>query len=179
MYRLSRYPATEPYWTSEGRYRFDDPKGKSGAAAFGVLYVGHLPEVAFAESSIHENSRFNPGMGRFEVSDADLRSRSLVTFKHPTRTRLSMVDLSGEALKALGLNNDLSAGNRYGIPQLWSAAIHGARPDVDGLRFTSRQMNTSFCYAVFDRSGLVREDFEAMPDDLLDLLCAKFNVVPV
>jgi hypothetical protein len=180
MWRFSRFPMTEPFWAAAGRHRFDDARVASGGiAAFGVLYVGYVPEVAFAESVIHENSAFNPKTGRFEVSSTVLRERSLVSFRHATKSHLRMVDLTGTALKALGLNNDLCAGCDHGISQRWSTAIHAARPDLDGLRFTSRQLNTSFCYAVFSRSGLLVDDHEAMPDDVLDALCARFNIVPI
>ena len=48
LVRLSRYPATEPYW-SAGVYRFDDPD-RGGADAFGTGYTASTIEVAFAES---------------------------------------------------------------------------------------------------------------------------------
>lgn len=176
LYRLSTRPLSEPYFADQGRNRFDDPAGMNGVASFGVLYAGHTPMVAFAESVAHENSMFNARSGCFEVSSATLHGRSLVTFVHPRRPHLKMVDLTGEALKALGLNNDLCAGNKYRVPQRWSAAIHGAMSDADGLRFTSRQTNSSFCYAVFDRSGLEKDDEAELPDDVLKKLCATFNV---
>lgn len=179
MWRLSRFPTTEPWWAVNARYRFDDAAGANGRASFGVLYVGHTHDVAFAESIIHENSLFNAKAGRFEVAQADLYGRSLVSFRHPTRKRLTLVDLTGDALKRLGLNNDISAGSRYRVPQLWSSAIHAARPDADGLRFCSRQLNNDYCYAIYDRSGLEKDDFAALPDDLVDRLCTRFNVTPV
>jgi len=56
LVRLSRHPATEPYW-SAGVYRFDDPEpGRAGA--FGTCYTASSIEVAFAESVIHESGRF-------------------------------------------------------------------------------------------------------------------------
>jgi hypothetical protein len=179
MWRLSRHPASEPWWSTNASCRFDDVAGAAGAARFGVLYVGHTPDVAFAESIIHENSLFVAKSGRFEVAKADLHGRSLVSFRHPTRKRLNLVDLTGDALKKLGLNNDISAGARYRIPQLWSTAIHAARVDADGIRFRSRQLNSAYCYAIYDRSGLDTEDVEAIPDELADRLCARFNVTPV
>lgn len=179
MWRLSRHPATEPWWATTARHRFDDAAGATGRATFGVLYVGHTPDVAFAESIIHENALFNAKAGRFEVAKNDLFARSLVSFRHPAKKRLVLVDLTGDALKKLGLNNDISAGSRYRIPQMWSKAIHAARPDVDGIRFRSRQLNNDHCYAIYDRSGLDKEDFEPLPEDLANRLCARFNVTPV
>ena len=52
LVRLSRHPATEPFW-SAGVYRFDDPD-PDGADAFGTCYTASTIEVAFAESVIHE-----------------------------------------------------------------------------------------------------------------------------
>ena len=56
LVRLSRHPATEPYW-SAGVYRFDDPE-PGGAGPFGTCYTASTIEVAFAESVIHECGRF-------------------------------------------------------------------------------------------------------------------------
>ncbi len=50
LVRLSRYPATEPYW-SAGVYRFDDPDpGRIGE--FGTCYTASSIEVAFAEPPV-------------------------------------------------------------------------------------------------------------------------------
>jgi hypothetical protein len=47
LVRLSRHPATEPYW-SAGVYRFDDPDPGS-TDAFGTCYTASSIEIAFAE----------------------------------------------------------------------------------------------------------------------------------
>lgn len=61
LIRLSRQPATEPYW-SVGVYRFDDPDPDPGGShAFGTWYTASTIEVAFAESVIHECGRFVAG----------------------------------------------------------------------------------------------------------------------
>lgn len=52
-----------------------------------------------------------------------------------------LVDLTGVALKALGLNNDISASADYTTSQAWARAIHGASLRWDGIRYVSRQMN--------------------------------------
>lgn len=179
MFRLSKLPDTEPFFASQARYRFDDPAGASSKASFGVLYVGQDPETAFCESIIHGNSSWSEMRAAYEVSHADLRARSLVVFRHPTKSALVLADLTGDGLKAIGLNNDISAGSAYGIPQQWAAAIHKAHPDVDGIRYVSRQNNDGHCYAVFNRSGLMRDSHIALPDDVLNSLCQKFNVVQV
>ena len=175
LWRLSKRPASEPYWARSAQSRFDDPAGATpGAASFGVLYAAQDPETAFCESVIHENSLFRNGA--FVVSKAGLRARSLVGFKHPTRPSLTLADLTGAALKTLGLNNDLSAGDDYSVSQAWAAALHIARPELDGIRYVSRQRNDAFCYALFDRSGIVVDGVVPMPDAVLNALCLRFNV---
>ncbi len=53
LVRLSRSPATEPYW-SIGRCRFDDP-APGRPDSFGICYTAASIPVAFSESVIHES----------------------------------------------------------------------------------------------------------------------------
>jgi hypothetical protein len=76
LVRLSRDPATEPFW-SAGVYRFDDPDF-GDAHAFGTCYTASTIEVAFAESVIHECGRFVGAS--HEVPAAELTGRSVVRF---------------------------------------------------------------------------------------------------
>ena len=172
LLRLSRRPATEPYW-SAGVYRFDDP-APLRADAFGVCYAGSSIDVAFAESVVHEAGRFVDG--NYQVPVAELTERSVVRFRHETRKTLVLADLTGVALKSLGLNNDISASNDYTVTQAWARAIHDANPRWDGIRFVSRQMNKGFAYALFERSGLVKVSAAKLHTRQIDHLCDRFNV---
>jgi hypothetical protein len=175
LIRLSRHPATEPYW-STGVYRFDDP-GPSGADAFGTCYTASTIGVAFAESVIHECGRFVSGS--YEVPTAELTERLVVRFACARRKTLVLADLTGAALKALGLNNDISASADYTTAQAWARAIHGATPRWDGIRYVSRQMNKGFAYAIFERSGLRKLRAEKLRQRQMDDLCDQFNVTAV
>lgn len=175
LVRLSRYPATEPYWSS-GVYRFDDPDpGRAGE--FGTCYTAGSIEVAFAESVIHESGRFVDGA--YEVPSAELTERSVVRFACDRRKTLVLADLTGAALKALGLNNDISALADYSVSQAWAQAIHDADPRWQGIRYVSRQMNKGFAYAIFERSGLKKLRSEKLKVAQLDALCDLFNVAAV
>jgi RES domain len=175
LVRLSRYPATEPYWSS-GVYRFDDPDpGRAGE--FGACYTAGSIEVAFAESVIHESGRFVDGA--YEVPSAELTERSVVRFACDRRKTLVLADLTGAALKALGLNNDISALADYSVTQAWAQAIHDADPRWQGIRYVSRQMNKGFAYAIFERSGLKKLRSEKLKVAQLDALCDLFNVAAV
>lgn len=173
--RLSRHPASEPYW-SAGVYRFDDPDpGRAGA--FGTCYTASSIEVAFAESVIHESGRFV--RGSYEVPAAELTERSVVRFACERRKTLVLADLTGAALKSLGLNNDISASANYSASQVWAQAIHGASPRWDGIRYVSRQMNKGSAYAIFERSGLRKLRAEKLKVRQVDDLCDRFNVTAV
>ena len=173
--RLSRYPATEPYW-SAGVHRFDSPD-PDRAGAFGTCYTASSIEVAFAESVIHESGRFVGGS--HEVPVAELTERSAVRFACQRRKTLVLVDLTGAALKSLGLNNDISASADYTVSQAWSQAIYDASPRWDGIRYVSRQMNEGFAYAIFGRTGMVRMRAEKLKARQVDELCDRFNVTAV
>ena len=175
LVRLSRYPATEPYWSS-GVYRFDDPDpGRAGE--FGACYTAGSIEVAFAESVIHESGRFVDGA--YEVPSAELTERSIIRFACDRRKTLVLADLTGAALKALGLNNDISALADYSVSQAWAQAIHDADPRWQGIRYVSRQMNKGFAYAIFERSGLQKLRSERPRVAQVDALCDQFNVIAV
>lgn len=102
LWRLSKRPASEPYWARGAQSRFDNPSGVTpGAATFGVLCAGQDPKTVFCESVIHASSLFLNGS--FVVSKAGLTARSLVGFKHPTTPSLTLTDFTGAGLKALVL----------------------------------------------------------------------------
>ena len=175
LLRLSRHPTTEPYW-STGFYRFDDPQ-PDRAGAFGTCYTANSIEVAFAESVVHESGRFVAGA--YEVPAAELTERSVVRFRCERRKTLVLADLTGAALKSMGLNNDISASGDYTASQAWGRAIHDASPRWDGIRYVSRQMNKGFACAIFERSGLVKVRAERLKARQVDELCDRFNVTAV
>ncbi len=126
---------------------------------------------------IHEAGRFVGG--RYEVPITELTQRWVVRFQRERRKTLVLADLTGAALKALGLNNDICATNDYTIPQRWAQAIHDASPRWDGVRYVSRQMNKGVAYAIFDRSALLKLSAVRLAGRQLDALCDRFNVAAV
>jgi hypothetical protein len=146
--RISRHTGGEPYFGKSGGNRFDDPAG-----AYGVCYLGHGTRreavlVAFAESVLHDQTATNGG---FDIATTELDSRWVVRFSGSTRLRVA--DLTGAALKLLGLDGRVSTDVPYDVPQAWSAAI-ASHPDlVDGIAYVSRHYNTGTAVALFERSG--------------------------
>jgi hypothetical protein len=157
-------------------YRFDDPD-PGRASGFGTCYAAGSIEVAFAESVIHASGRFVDGV--YQLPFAELSERSVVRFTCDRRKTLILADLTGAALKALGLNNDISALADYSVSQAWAQAIHDADPRWHGVRYVSRQMNRGFAYAIFERSRLRKLRSEKLKGAQLDALCDLFNVTAV
>ena len=57
---------------------------------------------------------------------AELTEHSVVRLRCERRKTLVLADLTGAALKSLGLNNDISASSDYTASQAWARAIHDA-----------------------------------------------------
>lgn len=173
LLRLSRSPATEPYWSS-ARYRFDGPAAGE-PASFGTCYASDDINVAFCESVIRESTWLLDG--RYHVPAAQLTKRHVVQLHRPQRPELVLADLCGRPLKKLGLNNDLSAGDDYAGPMAWARAIHAADVKWDGIRYVSRQHNGGFAVALFERSGVTWSGARKLQGAELDRLCDLFDVV--
>ncbi|MFN6997221.1 MAG: RES family NAD+ phosphorylase [Aquincola tertiaricarbonis] len=171
LLRLSRYPKTELWW-SQNRSRFDGPVG-----VFGTTYAAQELEVAFCESIIHESAWFEGG--QYNIPHADLHSRHIVRLKRQAKPMLKLADVTGNALKKLGLNNDISAGDDYTVPQAWARAIYDQATDWDGIWYVSRQSNGGRAAAIFDRSGAQKSSSRKLDGRKLDELCDLYGVVAV
>ncbi|QPI52099.1 RES family NAD+ phosphorylase [Massilia antarctica] len=171
LLRLSRFPATEPYWGKSKAYRFDDP-----AEVFGVTYAALMLDVAFAETILHQSGQFSDGA--WFIDEKNIAARHIVGYQRPNKPLLALVNLTGSCLKALGLNNDLCSSDDYTDSMLVSASLHDQLPDVDGIMYVSRQMNTGRAVALFERSCL-RRSSTVMPlknHPAYGALLSKFNV---
>lgn len=175
LVRLSKYPKTEPWW-SRAAYRFDGPAAGT-PGSFGTCYASPDLAVAFAESVIHESAWYTNG--HYEVPAADLAARYIVRLSRPARPTLVLADFSGDALKKLGLNNDISAGEDYSLPMAWAEAVHGADTKWDGIWYVSRQLNEGRAVALFERSGVKKGRTRRLAGKTLDALCDQFGVVAV
>lgn len=171
LLRLTRFPKTEPYWGKGKAYRFDDP-----AQAFGTTYTALDIDVAFAETVLHQEGLFRGS--RWVINAASITQRYVVTYARPTRPGLLVADFTGADLKALGLNNDLCSSDDYTASMAVSGALHAQVPDVDGILYVSRQMNTGLAVALFERSAITIEPtFTRLVDHIeYDRLLGVFNV---
>jgi len=193
LVRLSRFPRTEPYY-SRGQFRFDGP-GAGEPGSFGTCYLGLGLDVAFAESVIHDASWWHDG--QYEIPSRQLRARHVVTLHRmaadtatddvgsslhdEARTPVvTLADFTADALKRLGLNNDISAGDDYTVSMAWARAVHASDARCDGILYVSRQMNGGKAVALFERGGAGLEaSHRPMTDTELAGLCTRFSVAEV
>ena len=178
LVRLSRKPDSEPYWSTSRSHRFDDPGGR-----YGVCYAADSMETAFCESVLHSSALRLPGISGYILSQAMLDERHEVRFRRRgSAGRLRLADMTGSSLKLLGETNDLSATDDYTRSQIWSRVVFQAPGRFDGIRYVSRQRNTHFCFALFRRSGLLRDSAHALSTTQTEHLMNTFGestVLPV
>ena len=108
LWRVSGHASGEPYFGRSGNNRFDDSAG-----GYGVCYLGSGSErnalmVAFAESVLHDRTATNGG---FDIAVSELQSRHVVRFDGTDKLKLA--NLTGAALKAIGLDGRISTITPY------------------------------------------------------------------
>ncbi len=171
LLRLTRFPKTEPYWGKSKAYRFDDP-----AQVYGATYAAMDMEVAFAETILHQKGHFTGN--QWVIDEANIRERHIVTYTRPSKPNLLLADFTGVRLKALGLNNDLCSSSDYTDSMAVSSALHAQLPDLDGIMYVSRQMNTGLAIVLFERSEVELENtvIRLIDHPDYDDLLSVFNV---
>jgi hypothetical protein len=145
LYRISRHNSGEPFFGTSGSNRFDDPT-RIKKRRFGTCYLGLGLEVAIAETVLHDEM---PNRGRFEIAVQEIENRHCVRFSGKP---LTLIDLTGTALKALVGTGAISTAMPYDVPQRWSKALHDHPVDADGMVYMSRHVNTERAVVVFDRA---------------------------
>jgi hypothetical protein len=171
LLRLTRFPKTEPYWGKGKAYRFDDP-----AQVYGATYTAFDIKVAFAETILHTKGHFTDN--RWLIDERTILERHIVTYARPLKPKLVVADFTGVKLKALGLDNDLCSSDDYTESMAISGALHAQLPELDGIMYVSRQMNTDFAVALFERSKVKLESkvIRLIDHPAYDSLLSMFNV---
>ena len=125
------------------RHRFDAPD-----RSYGVCYCGCDIHVTFVETLGH-----SPGINF--VTRTALKARSLVAIR-PNRD-LEFVDLTAGGLRRLGAEGRLTSGSNYESSRKWSQAIFEHPERVDGIIYRSRNDQSRYSVAIFERAADVLE----------------------
>lgn len=134
---------------------FTDARG----ACVPTLYAATTREAAAFESIFHDIAP----TARFKTVRLDAVTARRVSRIAPKRD-LVLACLFAPDLKAWGVSRtDLIETPKatYGLTARWAEAIHRARPEIDGLIWTSRQCDPDLCIVLFgDR--LDEADFDVL-----------------
>jgi len=147
LVRISMYPSGEPYFGASGANRFDAPGCLAGTPQFRSCYFGFSPDVAMAESLLHDEM---PVDGEFRISRSALEQRYVHRF---SGSMLRVLDLTGATLKRLSGHAGLSDTASYTVTQQWSLAVFSNPLNLDGFLYMSRHLNTGRAAILFDRAA--------------------------
>jgi hypothetical protein len=142
LLRVSTHENNEPYFGKLATNRFDDP-----LMVFGTCYTAATLQAAISETLLHNRT---PGRGYFSVPLDEINAKHVHALAGST---LRLANLTGAALKRLGLHAGLSGCDRYKRPQQWAAALHAHKDHVDGLLYMSRHCNTDHAVVLFERAA--------------------------
>jgi hypothetical protein len=157
LYRIYRGADHARFRITTGNNRFDPMPAPWNATK--VLYAGSSKEVAISETVLRWRDRVDEP-SEIILARSQIAGRQLVELRW-TRP-LQLLDFTGFGMKPLAeLVSDgnaedifLSDASQYGRTQQWAAWLRSKYPDAAGLRWMSRQHNSSYCYVFFqDRCG--------------------------
>jgi len=132
--------AATPTDAGFGSSRFSSP-----SKSFRVLYAADDFATAFAEGVVRD--RFE-GKTRRYLHVPMLEALAVTTIS--TSRPLQLLDLTGAAAYALGIDTDAKGARSHRAGQRFAEALH-ASTKVDGILFSSR-LTTTPCVAIFDRA---------------------------
>ena len=153
------YGSTEFNASGGGNARFS-PIHTPAGEIIPTIYGGSSFTCALMETAFHDVP-YSKGPKRFSKARLDPLVHSTVITRRPLR----LVDLSSIALRRLGITRkeliDTEA-DQYPHTRVWAEAIYAQDASADGLRWTSRQDDTSWAILLFgDR--ISRTDLVAAP----------------
>lgn len=148
LHRVHReeYGATQFNPGVKGDARFSPIQSGAGAA-IPTLYGGSTFDCAAMETVFHDVS-FAPGFKAYDKGKLAAQVHSIVK----PGSDLILADLGTKALRKLGVRRQElidTDSDRYPVTRQWAQAIHAQCPDVQGLRWTSRQDDSASAVMLF------------------------------
>jgi hypothetical protein len=175
--RIHRKTFPDPLGFGKNPSRFSDPRRRTEANRFGVLYLGSSLKVCFLETMLRDDRDGIVGQIAIAESELDDRRFSEIRVREPLR----LLDLTGDGLVRMGIPSDVARGRRQALARKWSVVFHEHPAQVDGIVYLSR-LNGETNMAIYGRSvgklDLLREqDLKCaveLPGVLDDFLVALF-----
>lgn len=148
----ARHP--DPLGFGKAATRFSDPRRRSEANRFGVLYLGETLKVCFVEAVLRDAR--NGSVGDYPIEETELAQRrySEAVVTAPLR----LVDLRGDGPIRMGIPSDVAGASRQHLARAWSLAFYTHPDRPDGIIYPSR-LNRETNLAIYDRAvGRLRPD---------------------
>ncbi len=173
--RIHRQTFSDPLGFGMNPSRFSDPRRRSEANRFGVLYLGSSLKVCFLETMLRDDR--DGIVGQIAIAESELGERRYAEIR--VRELLRLLDLTGNGPVRMGVPSDVARGRRQSLARKWSVAIFEHPAQVDGITYPSR-LNWETNLAIYSRAVGKLELFQAqdlnraagLPDVLDNFLIA-------
>jgi hypothetical protein len=173
--RIHRKALPDPLGFGKNPSRFSDPRQRTEANRFGVLYLGSSLKVCFLETMLRDDR--DGIVGQIAIAESELDDRRYAEIRVGQALRL--LDLTGDGPVRMGIPSDVARGRRQALARKWSVAFHEHPAQVDGIAYPSR-LNGEINLAIYDRAVAKLELFRAqdlkraagLPEVLDDCLVA-------
>jgi hypothetical protein len=141
----STYP--DPLGCGKTPSRFSDPRRRTAANRFGVLYLGESLKACFLETVLRD--RREGYVDDLPIDEMELTQRRYAEVV--TTADLRLVDLSGDNAVRMGVPTDVVRARRQSLARRWSVAFHEHPSRPDGIIYPSR-LNGATNLAIYDRA---------------------------
>jgi hypothetical protein len=139
------YP--DPLGHGKSPSRFSDPRRRTDANRFGVLYLGDSLRVCFLETMLRD--RREGLIDDLPMEEVELTERRYAEIA--TTADLRLVDLRGDNAVRMGVPTDVVRAKRQNLARRWSLAFHEHPSSPDGIIYPSR-LNGATNLAIYSRS---------------------------
>ncbi len=175
--RIHQKTFPDPLGFGKNPSRFSDPRRRTEANRFGVLYLGSSLKVCFLETMLRDDR--DGIVGQIAIAESELDDRRYAEIQ--VNQALRLLDLTGDGPVRMGIPSDVARGRRQGLARKWSVAFYEHPLQPDGIVYPSR-LNGETNLAIYSRAvgklELLRaQDLKraaVLPSVLDDFLVALF-----
>jgi hypothetical protein len=167
--RIHQETFPDPLGFGKNPSRFSDPRRRTEANRFGVLYLGSSLKVCFLETMLRDDR--DGFVGQIAIAESELDDRRYAEIQ--VREPLRLLDLTGDGPVRMGIPSDVARGRHQALARKWSVAFHEHPQQLDGIVYPSR-LNGETNLAIYGRAvgrfELLREQNLKRAAGLADVL---------
>jgi len=142
---LNRYP--DPLGYGKSPSRFSDPRRRTVANRFGVLYLGGSLKICFLEAVLRDKR--DGVIGSLTMGEDEFDRRRFAEVE--VSARLQLVNLRDDRAIRMGVPTDVHRASSQTLARQWSVAFYEHPSEPDGIVYPSR-LNGETNLAIYDRA---------------------------